>query len=127
MKLFRLLVWTQSSYTLITALWPIVDIKSFMIVSGYKTDIWLVKTVSVLLMTISITLGLHLFILSDKRTAVVLGSLTAAALIIIDFYYALTNVINDIYMLDGLIELIFLFLWVYIALRLKKLGLAEKA
>jgi hypothetical protein len=82
-------------------------------VTGYKTDIWLVKTVGALLIPVSVTLYSHLFIESDRRPAFILGSLAAAAFICIDFYYALTDVISDIYLADGAVELVFLMMWVY--------------
>jgi hypothetical protein len=43
MKHIRTLIWIHAVYTLLTAVWPLVDIKSFMIITGHKTDIWLVK------------------------------------------------------------------------------------
>lgn len=121
MKLYRTLLWVQSAYTLLTALWPLIDIKSFMIVTGYKTDIWLVKTVGALLIPVAVTLGSHLFIQGSHRHAIILGALTAAAFSCIDFYYALNDVISDIYMVDGFLELIFLSLWIYIGANIRKL------
>jgi hypothetical protein len=52
MKLFRIVLWVQTIYYLLTAIWPLADIESFMLVTGRKTDIWLVKTVSVLLLAV---------------------------------------------------------------------------
>jgi hypothetical protein len=120
MKLFRALLWTQGTYILITAIWPIVHIKSFMDVTGYKTDIWLVKTVGALLIPIGVSLLAHLFLAADRRLAIILGALTAIAFICIDFYYALTDVIPDIYLADGIIEGAFLLLWMYVAVKNKR-------
>jgi hypothetical protein len=116
MKFVRLVLWVQSLYILITAIWPILDIESFMLVTGPKTDIWLVKTVGALLIPIGLTLGSYLFIHTDIRPAILLGSITALAFAIIDFYYALNDVISDIYLLDGILEIIFLLFWLYILL-----------
>lgn len=121
MKLFRLTVWTQATYILVTALWPLVHIKSFMDVTGYKTDVWLVKTVGALLIPVAACLYMHLFIRTDPRPAIALGGLTALAFICIDFYYALTDVISDIYLADGMIEAVFLVAWTYIAFSKKDL------
>lgn len=107
----------QSVYIFLTGLWPIVDIRSFMAVTGYKTDIWLVKTVGALLLPVALTLGSYLYIPTDKRPAFVLGAGTAVAFICIDFYYALTDVISDIYMADGLAEILFLVCWLYVGTR----------
>ena len=62
----------------------------------------------------AICLYLHLFLPADPRTAIALGSLTAIAFIVIDFYYALTDVISDIYLADGALEIVFLILWLYL-------------
>jgi hypothetical protein len=77
MKIFKYLTLIQATYFLVTAVWPIVHIQSFMEVTGYKTDIWLVKTVGALLIPISICLMMFLFISADKRPALALGSLCA--------------------------------------------------
>lgn len=77
-------------------------------VTGYKTDIWLVKTVGALLIPIAACLYSHLFIETNHTPALILGAFTAAAFISIDFHYALNDVISDIYLADGLLELLFL-------------------
>lgn len=114
MKLFKYLTLIQATYFLITAIWPIVHIHSFMEVTGYKTDIWLVKTVGALLIPVSICLMIFLFISVDKRPALALGSLCCVAFISIDFYYALTDVISDIYLADGILQIVFLLAWIFI-------------
>jgi hypothetical protein len=114
MKLLRVLLWSQGIYTLLTALWPILHIRSFMDVTGYKTDIWLVKTVGALLIPISLTILFFVVVNTDKRPIVLLASTTAVAFIVIDLYYALKDVIPDIYLADAGIELLFLLLWMYI-------------
>jgi hypothetical protein len=125
MKQVRLVLWVQSLYILITAIWPILDIESFMLVTGPKTDTWLVKTVGALLLPIGLTLGSYLFIHTDIRPAMLLGSTTALAFAIIDFYYALNDVISDIYLLDGILEIAFLLFWIYV-LVLRPAGASER-
>lgn len=114
MNLLRPLLWVQSTYIFITAVWPLVHINSFMEVTGYKTDVWLVKTVGALLIPVAVCLYTHLFLRTDHRPAIALGGLTAVAFICIDFYYALNDVISDVYLLDGVVEILFLILWLYI-------------
>lgn len=127
MKTFRILLWTQCIYTLITAVWPILDIQSFMEVTGYKTDVWLVKTVGALLIPVAACMGTHLFIRSDHTPVFVLGAFTAIAFICIDFYYALNDVIPDIYLADGVVQVIFLITWIYIVLSHKQMDLSRKS
>jgi hypothetical protein len=116
-RTFRLLLWVQGLYTLLTALWPLVDIESFMWVTGPKTDIWLVKTVGTCLTAIALTLLSYLFIHTHPLPAIVLGSCTAIGMATIDFYYSFTDRISAIYLLDGLVEVLFVFVWAYLALK----------
>jgi len=105
----------QGIYFLITGIWPLLHIDSFQKITGPKTDLWLVKTVGALLIPVAVTLYSHRAIQGNHWHAVILGSLTALAFICIDFYYALNDVISDIYLADGMVELIFLTGWIYIA------------
>jgi hypothetical protein len=111
MRQFKLLIFIQSGYYLLTALWAIVDINSFMTVTGPKTDIWLVKTTAAMIITISLTLGSYLFMQGNKFPAIILGSISAFSFVIIDFYYVAENVISNIYVLDGIFESILLIGW----------------
>jgi hypothetical protein len=114
MKIFRTLLITQSAYTFLTALWPLIHIESFLLVTGYKTDIWLVKTVGALLIPIAATLFSYLFTRTDRTPALILGAFTSLAFIVVDFYYSTKDIISDIYQLDGFVEIIFLALWIYL-------------
>lgn len=115
-KLRVALLWSQSVYTFITAVWPIVHVKSFMDVSGYKTDVWLVKTVGVLLTAISVALLVSIPNKSNFPIAV-LALFTAAGMAYVDFFYALNNTIPNIYMADGAIEILFAFVWLYLLIK----------
>ena len=115
MKHLRLLLAVQTLYYLITAIWPLFDIESFIWVTGYKTDIWLVKMVGALLIPVSVCMGSYLFIRTDYRPVIMLGGLSTIAFMAIDFYYALNDVIPDIYLVDGVLQLIFLAAWIYVS------------
>ena len=73
------------------------------------------KTVGALLIPVAVTLLSFLFIDAGRWPAIILGGLTALAFICIDFYYSLTDVISDIYMADGILEIVFLSAWIFIA------------
>lgn len=107
-------LWAQGLYTLITAVWPIVDIQSFMQVSGYKTDIWLVKTVAALLVAISAGLLAATRAEQYNIPIIVLALVAAVGLAYVDFYYALNDTIWNIYMADGVIEILFAISWLVI-------------
>jgi hypothetical protein len=115
MKLYRTILLVQGVYYLITAIWPLIDINSFMVVTGYKTDQWLVKTVGALLIPIALTLLSLRYLKADFRIGLILGSTSALAFIIIDFYYSVRNSIKDIYQIDGLAEILILLAWLYLA------------
>ncbi len=116
MKLLEILIASQSLYIALTAIWPIIHMRSFVAVTGPKTDLWLVKTVGALLIPIAICLGAHLF-RDDKLPALILGAGTAVAFICIDTIYATKGVISKIYLLDAAVELLFLLAWLYIVYR----------
>jgi hypothetical protein len=113
-KIYRLLLWIEGLYSLVTAVWPIVHIDSFMEVTGPKTDVWLVKTVSVLILAIAVFLLLQLRYASPVIPVAVLALIMSAGLIVIDFYYPSINRISDVYMADGVIQVIFVCAWLYI-------------
>lgn len=120
MQLRTSILWIQGIYTLVTALWPILHIESFMWVSGYKVDVWLVKTVSVLLLAIAVALLLTIYSKEENYPIGVLALFTSAGLAYVDFYYALNDRIWNIYMADGIAEIIFATVWMYLLLSPKK-------
>lgn len=120
-KIYTALLWIQGLYTLLTALWGLIDIDSFMAVTGPKNDLWLVKTVSVVLLAIAVTLLSFVFVSSDPLPAILLGFLTSAGLAAIDFYYSGREVISTVYALDGIAEVVFALAWVYLLAQRRKL------
>lgn len=107
----------SGTYTLLMAIWPIVHIESFMAVTGYKHDVWLVKPVGALLIPVGCGLVSYIFIRTDRRPALILGSFSCVAFICIDFYYAIADVISDVYMIDGFVQLALFCCWIYGALK----------
>ncbi|HEY0653501.1 MAG TPA: hypothetical protein VGD65_10245 [Chryseosolibacter sp.] len=109
----KTIVIAHAAYILLTAIWPIVHIESFILVTGPKEDIWLVKTVGALLIPVGACL-LACVAQPFRFPAFVLGAGTAVAFIVIDVHYALNDVISDIYLADALVEGIFLVGWIYV-------------
>lgn len=107
----------QGVYFFITGVWPLLHIESFIWLSGPKYDIWLVKTVGILLALI----GLHMFVagycrrLNVETFLIAAGS--AAALATVDIYYVSIGRIWETYLLDAGIEVIFVILWLMISRR----------
>lgn len=98
-------------FYLATGVWSIVSIDTFQKVTGPKTDLWLVKTVGVLVSVIGI--GLIVAGIRDKISleifVVAVGS--AAVLTTIDIYYVAKKVISKVYLFDAAAEIILIVCW----------------
>jgi hypothetical protein len=103
------IAWIQGLYYLVTGLWPIIHIESFLIVTGPKVDLWLVKTVGVLVAVIG---GVLLSASRSRRLTneiVLLAAGSALGLAIIDVVYA--RHISSVYLADAAAELCLVALW----------------
>ena len=84
--------------------------------TGPKTDIWLGKTVAVLLLPISLVFLIGSFMKKERLIIVLVGITSSAGLAFVDFYYTMNKTIKWVYQVDGYIELLFLLLlWIYIS------------
>lgn len=101
----------QGIYWTITGVWPILHMPSFLWVTGPKTDLWLVRTVGILITVVGLVLLVPGF--RNRVTAEVkwLGIGGAAGLGFVSAFYSLNDVIWDIYLLDAVAELIIILLW----------------
>ncbi len=111
----------QAFYFLVTGLWPLFEIRSFQMISGPKTDIWLVKTVGVLVSVIGAVLGMagrHQSI-TPEIAGLAVGS--SAGLAAIDVFYSSRGRISRVYLLDAVLELVFIGAW-GVALRRRLVG-----
>lgn len=120
-KLYRSTLWVQGIYTTLTALWGLIDIDSFMAVTGPKRDIWLVKTVSAILLAIGLSFIMQAFIRSNALPVIVLALISSMGLAFIDSYYAINKVISKIYLGDAVLQILFCFVWIYVLIYFKKL------
>lgn len=110
MKIFKYLSYFQGIYFSLTGVWALVNIESFVSVTGPKTDIWLVKTVGVLVLAIGISL---LSARNNPGLPMVLLAVNAAlGLAIIDIVYVVNGVIQGIYLLDAAIEILLVIGWI---------------
>ena len=114
MKLFLVVSWIQGMYFLLTGIWPWLHIKSFMAVTGPKTDIWLVQTVGMLAAVIGITLLIQVVTKKIPTTIGWLGLLSALGFGFIDIWFAVVkDIISDIYLVDFGVEVGFGLVWGY--------------
>ena len=115
-KRLRWLLLFQGFFYLISGIWPIVHVDSFMSITGPKIDVWLVQTVGALLLIF----GLGFLIESRKAmislSVAVMAMGAALALSIVDIYFVANEVIWEVYLLDAAVEIALLLNWaVFIA------------
>jgi hypothetical protein len=99
---------TQGMYYMLTGVWPLIHMGSFLTVTGPKHDLWLVQTVGILVTVIGfvlVTASTSPFI---AREVVALAAGSAVGLTFIDANYSLKNRISKVYLLDALGEIILL-------------------
>ncbi|GIL21036.1 MAG: hypothetical protein BroJett041_21500 [Candidatus Jettenia caeni] len=104
----------QGVYYLITGIWPLISMRTFQMVTGPKTDHWLVNTVGVLILVIGIVLifaGVRHNI-TYEILMLALGS--AVGLTAIDSIYVMKKRIAPIYLLDALVQIPIIGSWIYI-------------
>lgn len=113
MRNVNLIAILQGSFWALTGIWPMLHLDSFLWVTGPKKDIWLLYTVSILILVI----GLVLLISGIRRTVTQeikwLGIGGALGLTFIDVYYSSTNTIADIYRYDAIAEVGLAVLWLW--------------
>jgi hypothetical protein len=100
--LTRVVTKAQALYYVPFSVWGLVNIRSFMWITGKKEDVWLVKTVCLLLITVGAVIGRAGR--KDRVTPEIaaLGIGSAASLAAIDVYYVARGRIRWVYLLDAL-------------------------
>jgi hypothetical protein len=110
-KVLQRVAVTQGVFYVATGVWPLIHIDSFQAVTGPKVDLWLVRTVGVLVGVI----GLVLITAARRRrigpeiALLAIGS--ALGLAAIDTVYALSGVISPVYLADAVVELALVATW----------------
>jgi hypothetical protein len=102
----------QGSYYVLTGLWSLVSIDTFQMVTGPKADLWLVRTVGLLVMVSGGVLLLAARRRHFSAEVVLLAIGQALALTAIDIFYVAVGRISPVYLLDALAEIILVSMWV---------------
>ena len=102
----------QGFYYLFTGVWPLIDIDTFMFVTGPKTDIWLVRTVGALILAVAIPILTAWYNGRITFDIVLIAVFSALGLTLIDIIYVLNGTISPIYLLDAAAELPLIICWI---------------
>jgi hypothetical protein len=101
----------QGVYFFVFGIWPILHMGSFLKVTGPKTDLWLVKTVGLILAVIGAVLILAQLNGEINTSLIILAIGSALSLVVIEFVYVAKRVISPIYLGDAFLELILIGWW----------------
>jgi hypothetical protein len=101
----------QGGFYLATGIWPLIDIDSFQQVTGPKTDLWLVRTVGVLVSVVGAVLvsAARRKRVTDEVMLLAVGC--ALGLAAIDITYVALKTIRPVYLADAVAELGLVALW----------------
>jgi hypothetical protein len=112
-KVLQRVAVTQGVFYIASGVWPLIDIDSFQAVTGPKVDLWLVRTVGVLVSVIGAVLltAAHRKRIGPDVTLLAIGS--ALGLAAIDTVYALLGVISPVYLADAVVELALVAGWLF--------------
>jgi len=105
------LAWAQGAYFVLTGAWALVHLESFLWVTGPKTDLWLVRTISLLIGAVGLALLVAALRQAVTLEVALLAVLSALALGAADVVFATSDVIRDVYLLDALVEAALVALW----------------
>ena len=107
----------QGGYFLVTGIWPLLSMNTFLKVTGPKTDLWLVKTVGMILAVIGATLIVAYIEGAINLPIILLAIGSALSLAIVEIIYVAKRIISPIYLGDAIVELILVGWWILDLLR----------
>ena len=92
------------AYYVVTGLWPFVHLRSFLAVTGPKSEIWLLRTFSALITAVGVVLGRAARETPPSAPATELAAGAAVALGAADVWYVARRRISPVYLLDAVAE-----------------------
>jgi hypothetical protein len=103
----------QGIYFFVTGIWPILSMRTFLLVTGPKTDLWLVKTVGLVLASIGATLLFAGWTAQVNPPVIFLAISAALSLTIVEIVYVAKHVISPVYLGDTIAEVILIGWWLW--------------
>ena len=122
MPLVRAVLAVQGALYVISGLWPLINLSTFELVTGPKTDDWLVRTVGVLLAVIGAVLAAAAAQPRVERLLAMLAIGVALALASVEVSYVVSGTISRVYLIDAALESLFAALLVFAAVRAASSG-----
>jgi hypothetical protein len=101
----------HAAFFALTGIWPIVHMRSFLAVTGPKNDLWLVRTVGLLLVAVACPMALAAWRGVVPAEVFALAVASSTALAIIDVVYVARGTISRIYLADAAAELVLAITW----------------
>lgn len=111
----ELVGFAQGAYYVVTGAWPLVHLPSFLLVTGPKTDTWLVQTVGLLIVVIGATIALASARGRLRGETFLLAVASALALAAVDVAFFAAGRIGPVYLLDAIVEVGIVALYAYAA------------
>ena len=105
LPLSPLILRATAAYYLATGLWPLFHMRSFELVTGPKTDKWLVKMVGALAATNGLALAVGAARETPSRETRTLAVASALSFAAVDVIYVLRRRIRPIYLGDAALEI----------------------
>jgi len=96
----------QGLYFLVTGIWPLISMRTFLAVTGPKTDLWLVKTIGLILAIIGAVLIYAQLTAAVNPPVIILAIGAAVSLMLVEIIYVVKRIISPIYLGDAFAELV---------------------
>jgi hypothetical protein len=112
----RFILWLgriHAVYYVVTGLWPIVHMPSFLMVTGPKTDLWLVQTVGAFIAVTGFLIARAVLTRRFTRDLAWLAIGQAFVLLLVDVIFPLRGTISFIYLAEAPVELALLIAWLF--------------
>jgi hypothetical protein len=103
----------QGIYFFVFGIWPLVSMRTFLMITGPKTDLWLVNTVGAILAVIGAVLILAQTNAEITASIIVLAMGSAFSLAVVELIYVAKRVISPVYLGDAFIELLLIAWWAF--------------
>jgi hypothetical protein len=119
-KFLYAILFIQGLYYFLTGFWPILHMKSFILVTGPKVELWLVKVFGMLIAVAGICMLIGGLQRKYNTPLFTLGILGAIGFIIFEIFYVWTETIPSIYLADAAFQFVLLLGWVMTFIHLNK-------